>query len=126
MNNIDVSGHIKLWFICGFFLLLTQVLVQTLAICTYYSRKVWLETLYLILDGVVLLLLVGWLSFGAYWRFSEFGVLCSADYLHKQGEGMLMFYEFNVLVAFLSASWCCLGCCGGYWSYFASLPNTRY
>ena len=92
MSNIDVSGHISLWFTCGFFLSLTQVCIQTIAISLYYGRRTWVETLYLILDGVMLVLLVGWLSLGAYWRFSEWGDLCSADYLSKQGEGMLIFY----------------------------------
>ena len=81
MSNIDVSGHIHLWFTCGFFLLLAQVCIQAIAISYYYTENRRIETLYLILDGVMLFLLVGWLSFGAYWRFSEFGDLCSEDYL---------------------------------------------
>ena len=126
MNNIDVSGHIHLWYFCGFFLLIAQVLIQGMAICWHYTKLVWVETLYLIFDGVMLCLLAAWFSFGAYWRFSEFGELCSTDYTIKQGQGMLIFYEFNVFMAFLSCIWCCIGCCSGFWSYFASLPNTRY
>ena len=85
MSNIDVSGHIRIWFVCGFFIFLAQICVQLIATLQYYGRRIWLETLYLILDGVMLFLLVGWLSFGAYWRFSEWGNLCSADHLVKQG-----------------------------------------
>ena len=126
MSNIDVSGHIHIWFMSGFFLALSQMAIQTIAICLYYRRREWMETLYLILDGVMILLLIGWLSFGAYWRFSEFGDLCASDYIPVQGQGMLIFYELNAMMAFLSVTWCCVGCCAGYWSYFASLPSTRY
>ena len=126
MSNIDISGHISLWYMCGFFLLIAQVCVQLIATILYCRQRVWVETLYLILDGVMLLLLIGWLSLGAYWRFSDWGNLCSVVLLHKQGEGMRIFYLSNALIACLSLCMCCLGCCAGYWSYFASLPNTRY
>ena len=126
MSNIDVSGHIHLWFTVGFFLLLAQVCIQAIAITYYYTENRRIETLYLILDGVMLFLLVGWLSFGAYWRFSEFGDLCSQDYIVTQGEGMMIFYKFNAIMFFLTLTWCCAGCCAGFWSYYSSLPNTRY
>ena len=86
----------------------------------------WIETLYLILDGVMILLIIAWLTLGAYWRFSEWGIKCSKTYLPNYGKGLFIFYQFNAAVAAMSLFWCICGCCAGYWSYYASLPARRY
>lgn len=128
MQNTDIGSLFQNWFICGFSLVVAFAMVQIIAVYLLAKERqsFWLKSLYMAFDSVLVLLTAGWLYFGAYWRFREFGVLCSEEYLAEQGEGMLMFYKFGAVLGVLSMLGGCLGCCAGFWSYYSSLPLRRY
>ena len=78
MENHDIGAHFKLWFNCGFLLALAQAAIQSIAVYyNYLDRPTWIRTLYLILDAAMLQMLTLWMSFGAFWRFREWGIMCS-------------------------------------------------
>ena len=83
MQNIDIGELFNGWFLSGLGLTIAAATIQILAalLLALDRNYFWFKTLYMVLDSALILLTVGWLSFGAYWRFREFGVLCSESYL---------------------------------------------
>ena len=96
MQNVDVGTYFHNWFLFGFVLSSTAALCQLLAVYAISrqdQQQRWITTLYLLLDFVIVLCTILWITYGAFWRFGEFGELCSSDnYLQKQGAGLLLFY----------------------------------
>ena len=67
---------LHLWFVSGFLLAVCAAVAQLIAVYVLvkkYERSHWITTLYIVLDSVILVVGLGWVAFGAYWRFSDQG-----------------------------------------------------
>ena len=119
----------RLWYFVGFILSISAAMSQTIAIYLVWTnrdRGHWLEKLYIVLDSVIIIVLLAWLCFGAYWRMSDQGIMCTSQFLQQQGDGMMLFYQAGVVILAMCAIWFFFGLCAGYWSYYASLPIRRF
>ena len=83
MGNIDVGLKFNHWFLGGFIVIVAQGAMQILLGLSMLCCKLksWIRTCYSVIDLAILLSTFAWLSFGAYWRYSEFGIMCSQSYL---------------------------------------------
>ena len=118
-----------LWFVSGFTLTISAIILQLFTVYLLkkrMERNHWLFKLYIILDSVIILVVLSWLCFGAYWRLNDHGKLCTANYLKEHGEAMLLFYQSGAIILAMCLFWFIMGLCAGYWSYYASLPIRRF
>ena len=128
-QNIDIYGMFHLWFVSGFTLTISAIILQLFTVYLLkkrMERNHWLFKLYIILDSVIILVVLSWLCFGAYWRLNDHGKLCTANYLKEHGEAMLLFYQSGAIILAMCLFWFIMGLCAGYWSYYASLPIRRF
>ena len=120
---------LHLWFITGFLLALFATIIQLIALYALYKEHTashWLTKLYIILDSALIVVGIGWLGFGAYWRFSDQGKLCASNYIPNQANVVFLFYSFGAALLMMCALFFCCGLCAGYWSYYYTLPIRSY
>ena len=97
----------------GFIIGVAGFLAQIIGILYVTTRMRLLLNLANFINCPVSLATTVFFIMGAYWRFSDWGSLCSEDLLHNEGRAMKFYYYIFLAVIALACMCCCCSCCLG-------------
>ena len=104
MNNEDIAGRFRTWFMVSTALTMCLLAFKT---CSILSERQEINPFFSIAQvaqGMLALAMIIWFFQGAYWRFDKWGTLCSASILSTPGSAIAAIYYCGIL---LSAYCCC-------------------